>query len=611
MKKMTESEKIDQIRQRLTSAESGKNCNSWAVSNTWDYLWRSSANYNVKAIDDTTRLKGNLPMVYIENLCGICMDANIDMLVYPQKPGLDLDAHIYQAIVKWVQNSNNDIEIRDRLHKFAMLGGTSIIKARVEETNSGRVIKYDAIDPKFVRVDPMATNNDDIRWMLQICFYTKDELKAMFPKFDPEINASFDNEVADEVDVWNSGEQKDADMVRIIEMYDVMTGVRTIATGRQVLEEDSDSMSCGLPYVFVPFISAPDRVYGKDLYSELRDMFDEWNKNIKRTADIIAKSAIGTKIISSRYIQPDKVTNEDNSIIIVNTDDVRKAYMDVPPPPMSNMPLDFAKQMEYYLAMIAGVTDSITGQAQLNSNTPAGVSIEKLQQAAQTRVRSYITRLKDIGYAKLAKLIIRMAYKYFNKEQTMRITGTDTETVTKVWERDKQFALQRIAQVGVRDVKEIENGMQIYRMERGISIKKEGANVYLNFTGSILGDPTTFDIQAEGGVDTAHKKLDIANQSMMLFQSGLLDPQTYLEAIDYPLKEKALERSPQWNAFKQWQAQQQQQAQMQEQVQMANEKAKMKANITQKEAQSVQPDQGAFAGSGTNPNDNPNQQLNQ
>ena len=611
MKKMSELEKINQIRQRMNAGESGKNCNSWAVSNIWDYLWRTSANYNVKSIDDTTRMKGNLPMVYIENLCGICMDANIDMLVYPQKPGLDLDANIYQAVVKWVQNTNNDIEVRDRLHKFAMLGGTSVIKVRMEESNAGKMIKYDAIDPKFVRVDPMATGNDDIRWVIQICFYTKDELKALFPKFDPLLDSSFDNEVADEVDVWNSGENNQGDMVRVVEEYDVMTGIRTIATGRQVLEEDKESLSCGLPYIFVPFISAPDRVYGKDLYSELRDMFDEWNKNIKRTADIIAKSAIGTKIISSRYIQPDKITNEDNSIIVVNTDDVRKAYMDVPPPPMSNMPLEFAKQMEYYLAMIAGVNDSITGQAQINSNTPAGVSIEKLQQAAQTRVRSYITRLKDIGYAKLAKLIIRFTFKYMDKEQVIRISGTDTETVAKVWERDKQYALQKIAQVGPKDESEIEKGMQIYKMERGVSIRKEGANIYLNFTGSILGDPNTFDVQAEGGVDTAHKKLDVANQSMMLFQAGLLDPQTFLESIDYPLKEKALERSPNWKAFQQWQAEQQQQQQMQQQVEMANQKSKMKEAITQKEAQSVQPDQGAFAGGGTNPNDNPNEQLNQ
>jgi hypothetical protein len=208
----------------------------------------------------------------------------------------------------------------------------------------------------------------------------------------------------------------------------------------------------------------------------------------------------------------------------------------------------------------------------------------------------------------LATWIVKTSHKYFDKEQIVRITGTDTDTVSQVWERDQQFALKQMQ--GIAKTKdEISKGMNIYKMERGISIQRQGANAYLSFTGSLLGDPTMFNVKAEGGVDTAHKKLDIANQTFALAKMGIqLDPKTVLDAMDYPLKEKALAAMPQWQAFLQFQAQQQQQQQMQDQVMQAEQKAKMKAQITQREAHSVVPQQGGFAGAGVNPGDNPNQQ---
>lgn len=587
-------DKLQLIKQRFSASESGKNNCSWAVANVWDYLWRQSPNNNVKAIDDTTKMKGNLPMVFIENQVGVCNDAQIDMIVYPKLPGYDLDSHVYQIGVKWVQELNNDPEIRDRLHKFAFLEGTSIIKAWIEDKPQGRMIRYDAVDPKYIRCDPMATSNDDIRYVIQICHYTKNELKEMFPAYDPKRDDSIEVSVSDEVDVWNQSEANlEDEMERVLDHYDVMSGERTVITERQVLH--TEKMKIGLPFVFIPLISAPDRVYGKDLYSELRDLFDQWNMNKKRLADIVAKNAMGDKVISGRYIQPNRVTNEDNQTYVVNTDDVRKAVMWAPPPPFPTALVDLIKLDEYYLRQIAGVEDITTGRAEINAGTPSGVSLDKLQQAAQTRVRNYIDRLRDIGYTRLANIIIRMMHEYFDKEQIVRITGTDVETINQIWSRDEQNIVGEAVKAGAINGQEIKKAVDIYRSEKGISRKNVGDSVYLSFTGKLLGDPTTFAVRGEGGIDTAKKKLDISQQSLMLANMGLIDPQTLLEAIDFPLKEKALQRSPQWNAFLQFQQQQAKQQQMVQQVQDSEIKSQMKEQITQKEASSVKPNQGVLA----------------
>jgi hypothetical protein len=579
---------IELTQQRWSVSDSGKNSCKFAEGNIWDYIWRNANNKNVKKNDDASRLFINKPMEYIENLCALASDTPVDMIIYPERPEYDIDAMIYQQSVKWVRNNNQDEEIREQMQKFAMLEGTGVYKVWFEPRKfQGQFIpwiNYTAIDPKYVKVDPMARNSKEIQYVIQLCMYTKSELKRLYPKFDAESNDSVSVQTADEFESYNSPETgTDSEMVKVWEHW-TLEGDKNkypfgrfyVCTENQELADEPNKYECVFPFVFIPFISIPDRVFGRDLYTYLRDMSDVLNRNMKRMEQIIYKNAYGNMIVdTSAGINATSVTNEDCQVIGVKRN-AKDAVIQLPGPPLNNSPIQFGELMERYMRDIAGVQDITLGKANINAGTPSGTSLEKLDQLAQTRLRQFVRNIIR-GYKQLSEKIVSITHQFFDAESVVRITGGDVQEVKNILERDKAEALNSLMRAGAKSKEEIEEGMKIYEKTKKADVKHGDSNTaYMTFKGDNLGDPNIFVLDCQGGVNIAHKKLDTANQAMMLKQTGDIDPQTFMEAIDFPLKEKALQRNQQWQMFQQWMAQMAEQKKSEDQAKrsISNKKAK-------------------------------------
>jgi hypothetical protein len=251
------------------------------------------------------------------------------------------------------------------------------------------------------------------------------------------------------------------------------------------------------------------------------------------------------------------ITNKDGGVIPLAVADVRAAMSWEYGPGISQTMMSYADKLEVLFNTLSGFHDVLQGRAEINSSVPSGRSIDELTYASQTRLRQMLRSIKQ-AWRILGKKIIQEVHQSYTTEDVVRITGADAEAVNSVLERSYREAMGQLAQAGAASVEDFQNGLAIYWAEKGVSGKKDGQNgMYLGYTGNRLGDPNDIEVRVNAGADVPKNKLDVAQVSRELFAAGQIDPQTMMEAIDYPLRDKALERNSQWQMFQQWQAQMQ------------------------------------------------------
>lgn len=202
--------------------------------------------------------------------------------------------------------------------------------------------------------------------------------------------------------------------------------------------------------------------------------------------------------------------------------------------------------------------NGVSGQTDLSKgiepgNVTAASAIEDLQQAQQTRLRQK-SRNIDALLQDFGKLYLSRVFQFYSVPRIVRVTGNQTA--------DQYFYFH---------VEKLEGKMFANIVTPGGQGKKV----------EILGD---FDVRVSTGSSLPFEKGNKTEQSLKLFQLGIIDDEEVLKNADYPNYEQVLQR-----------VQQKKQAMQQAQMQMAQEAQAAKIHETEGKALESQVDAHATA----------------
>jgi len=518
----------------------------------------------------------DLSYVMIETIHSLAFDVPIDVQISANKPDNELDAQVYQAIVKHILTKNNEAELRRKLQKNSLVNGTGVFKISVCKKRNGKAyIKIDNVDPTTIAVDPIAQNQNEIKWTIEVATYSKNYLKNKYPKYDLQDDGVLPD--SNEVLMDNNNSEQDGAFqgVNVYEQYEVddtdpegKTVKYTVATDTQILETKKMRLSMGIPYVFAPAIDVANSIFGVGIYEKIKPANDDLNillNNIHLMAERCAKPTLLVNMSSG--INPKTITNQAGEVIpVLKAQDLTQSMRWEYGPQINPEFSSLVKSNEYWIQTLAGVNDVSLGRGEVNSGMPSGKSLEEMSTNAQTRVRQFVRNLKEC-YRVLGIKLCEIINDVMDEEEIIKITGGDVEAIMKVFEKEKIDTIVKLKGAAVTP-EDYAMGLKIANEEKGIFLKKsDDGSAYFGFVGDRLEEPTDMDINVKSGLDIKWNKTDMAQQAVQLFSGNKIDFETYLTMIDMPdnMKRMLLEKEAQKKQEMQQQQQQMMQMQMAQQ----------------------------------------------
>ena len=266
-------------------------------------------------------------------------------------------------------------------------------------------------------------------------------------------------------------------------------------------------------------------------------------------------------ISADSNINPDRLTNEEGMKVTGINGPLENAIKYLYPPPVEQVFFQLLGLLQQLYTIVSGIQDVMQGNINLSTaGGPSGRSIEMATQAAQTRLREMVSNLKLFGYEELAKKLNILFQQFGTVEETIKISGNTEEEIMQALNSEHNDAVQQILAAGGRTPEEIRAGVEMKFEDLGItSLQKRSGKTYMSFVGKELGDPNEFEVEVRAGTDIPKTKLDIVamTEKMMGNPATALDIETFLDIIEFPQKDKVLERNKLWQMFRQWLVQQQ------------------------------------------------------
>ena len=598
------------IRQRYYAARSGNN--SACKYNQYQdfFLMRSgyqaqSKQTTVKTKDIDSQLKVNLYKVAVAHVLSLMNDNELAPLVYAQNPVCELDAKIYESAIKHELRMNKFDNIKHKQQLNGFFYGTGVYKLAVKKCKQRIQVK--SIDPRNIVISNTSyyigeDGQDGIEYIIEISRYTKEQI---YMEWGVDVSDQAEQQMSADINnitLYNTAElELEKRMTNVYEAWinekdkvKYPHGRTVIMTEWTLIDDRPCEWECGNPYVFIPCEELPDRIFGLPFIEYLLPVVTELNTAWMHMSENIALTGNPQKILNGNAFQPSLITNEAGKVYINKSNlPYNQVFGYLPPPPMNQWQIFFVNQLLMFFRMISGVQDVTQGQGEINSGTPAGISIEKMSENAETPLRQMIRNQKN-GLNQLAEKLIAVIHQIKSESDLIRISGEEAQDVEAVLNRQLDMVKAITAKAGARTPDEIHAGVKTYfEHDKGLTYHKTPDHTYIGYTGNRLGNPTEFDVEVKSGSDIPNSKLDMARFGTQLFMSGKLDPKTWFEMIELPNSEKVLKRMGIWQQFMQWQEAVAQQQQMQAK---ARQQAEQDAMRDQVKAQVVQGQQKAPAG---------------
>jgi len=206
--------------------------------------------------------------------------------------------------------------------------------------------------------------------------------------------------------------------------------------------------------------------------------------------------------------------------------------------------LQMIDRMKLWFDDISGSTDVSRG-AQPEGVTAAS-AIEALQQAQQTRLRQKSKNI-DAFMQDFGQLYLSLVFENYSVPKVFRITNDDNTIKYFKFHIDQDPVDPNIKRARIKDVHVNEQGQQVEGEEKVYDIRRK------------------FDVKISLGSALPFEKNRIEEQSIKLFQLGIIDAEEVMKNLKYPNYQAVLQRIA-------MQAQQQAQVEMQQQQQLQAQK---------------------------------------
>lgn len=274
-----------------------------------------------------------------------------------------------------------------------------------------------------------------------------------------------------------------------IQRYASFGGRHIIVAGNCIVHDGPNPFEHQeFPYVEHDCYKVPGEFWGISFVDDLIEVQRELNKTLAQIID--AKNFTANpmfKYLRSSQIKPQQIVAKPGLGIPVNSlADIEY----IPPPNLPNYVLQLVEHAEMSLDRITGVNDVMEGRKP--SGIQAGVAIEQLQEAGNTKIR-YLARLMERAISKIGSQWVALARQYITEAQEIRVIDRETGNF--------QF----------------------------IKVTPE----------MIRGE---WDIFAVPGSSLPKSREARFRQALQAMQAGLFDQEAALEWLDHPSKEGVLAR---------------------------------------------------------------------
>lgn len=194
-------------------------------------------------------------------------------------------------------------------------------------------------------------------------------------------------------------------------------------TGRLLLEDKASLYTHGRhPYVRFFVCPVPGKNYFKGELDQLINIQDTFNKRNSQITDILSLTANPPMLVNIMSgIKPKKMTNEAGLIIPVNTKPADAAQWLHTPNIPSALFADVQRINDDFDS-ISGYHDITAGRKP--AGITAGVAIDSLQEASQTRYRQK-ARYIEYSLKDAAEKLISIIYQFYKEPRTVRTEDAD------------------------------------------------------------------------------------------------------------------------------------------------------------------------------------------
>lgn len=246
-------------------------------------------------------------------------------------------------------------------------------------------------------------------------------------------------------------------------------------------------------------------------------------------------------IDSEAQVDVDNITNEPGMILLKKKGAEARREQGVSPPPFIMNTLQWV--MSDVFAKISGQND--VSQGLLSQTNLSGEAISQMTEAAQTRLRAKARNL-DAYLQQVGQMMVSRILQYYNLPRIVRITGKDGEAAKYF-----RFSVEQQPVIGadgqpVMDgdkprTQRVANYQQFIRDEQS-GVVSEGPVKQLPIKGNL-------DIRITTGTALPFMKAKRDTQAERFFDKGILDAEDLLGTIEYPKRERILQKWKQRQAL--------------------------------------------------------------
>lgn len=298
---------------------------------------------------------------------------------------------------------------------------------------------------------------------------------------------------------------------------------RKIVTSAGILLEDSEiEYEDGkFPYARLVNDIVPRGFWGEGEVGPQKSAQDTVNKLISYFLDYMIIVGNPHWVIDTEaQVDVDNITNEPGMII------QKKAAGNATQVPGTSPPPYLINTMQYF---IGDVFSKLSGYNEVSSSflqkaNLSGEAISQLTEASQTRLRAKARNL-DAYLNQVGQLFLSRILQYYNLPRVVRITG-NAGAATKYFKFYVEKTPEGYAATYQRWVPgdPAVGGTGQFDTPKTIPVKGQ------------------FDVRISTGAGQMFKKAQTDQQSERLFDKGILDAEDFLDRINYPNREKVIEK---------------------------------------------------------------------
>lgn len=296
-----------------------------------------------------------------------------------------------------------------------------------------------------------------------------------------------------------------------------------IADGHVLEDGPNDDDSGDFPYARLVDNALPRQMWGEGEIEQLKGIQILTNKILSYAMDVLINMGNPAWIIDTESgVDADLLVNSPGLVVEKNKGSEVRREEGVHLQPFVLQLFDRIQQGLF--DRVGGLSEASQGQSP--GGVTAGFAIDLLQEAAQTKVRAKARNL-DAFLQEVGLLMVNRIMQKYTVPRVIRITNNDNSAKyfkfgVDVTQDPETGDFKRIA--SVTPFRPDQNGGAIEDKTRSFEVKSK------------------FDLRFNTGTSLPFAKAKKANIARQLFVDQVIDGEDYLNAVDWPNKEQAIEK---------------------------------------------------------------------